>query len=152
MISSRLHSSAHSLKGNFDDAPCIHRNKNLHFPVGSYQIDLLPGRVTFPFSFPQMATGQCVLEVSAFRNFPREELVLPGCEMQSCAGDGREDEAPDELRSGNYRKGDLLGYKFLSCFQKQNTIIISVGETISVKRAYANLNFILCPILANEGN
>lgn len=85
-------------------------------------------------------------------NFLGEEPVLPVCEMQRCAGNGREDQAPDELRSGNYGKGDLVGYKFLISFQKQNAIIVSVGKTVSVKKAYANLNFILCPILANKVN
>ena len=99
-----------------------------------------------------MATGQCVLKVYAVVNFLREELVLPVCEMQCCAGDDREGQAPDELRSSNYGKGDLLGYKFLISFQKQNTVITSVGETVSVKKAYTNLNFILCPILATEVN
>lgn len=147
VISSRLHSSAHSLKGNFDNAFCVHRNKHLYFPVGSYRIDLLPGSITSPFSLPWMATGQCVLEVYAVTNFLREELVLPVCEMQRCAGSEREHQAPNELRSGDYGKGDLLGYIFLMSFQKQNTIVISVGETISVKKAYANLDFLLCPIV-----
>jgi len=79
-------------------------------------------------------------------------LVLPVCERQGCAGDDGEDQAPNELRSRNYGKEDLLGYKFLISFQKQNTIIVSVGENVSVKKAYTNLNFILCPILANEVN
>lgn len=80
------------------------------------------------------------------------ELALPVCEMQHCAGDDGEDQAPNELRSRNYGKGDLLSFKFLISFQKQNTVIVSVGETTSLKKAYANLNFILCPVLAKEVN
>lgn len=75
--------------------------------------------------------------------------MLPACEKQRRAGDREEDQAPNELRSENYGKGDLLGYKFLIPFQNQNTIIVSVGETVYVKKAYTNLSFILCLILAS---
>lgn len=152
VMCSRSQSSARSPKGSCDTTLCVHRNTHLRFPVGSYRIDLLPGSITSPFSLPRVAAGICVLEVRAVMNFLGEEPVLPVCEMQRCAGNGREDQAPDELRSGNYGKGDLLGYKFLISFQKQNAIIVSVGKTVSVKKAYANLNFILCPILANTVN
>lgn len=150
MISSRVHPSAHSLTGNFDNALCIHRNKHLRFPVGRYRIDLLPDSVTSPFSLPWMATGKRVSELDAVTNLLREEPVLSACGTRRCAGDDGENQTPDELRRGNYGKGDLLGYKFLISFQKQNTIIVSLGETVSVTKADANLDFILCPILANE--
>lgn len=152
VIYSRSHPSARSLKGNFDTALCVHRNKLLRFPVGSCRIDLLPGSVNSAFSLLRMATGTGVLEVRAVMNFLREELVIPACEMLCCAGSDREDQAPEELRSGNYGKGDLLGYKFLISFRKQNAIIVSVGETVSVKKPYTNLNFILGLIVANKVN
>lgn len=70
--------------------------------------------------------------------------------MQRWISDHKGDQAPNELRSWNRGKGGLLGYKLLIPFQKQNTIIVSVGETC--KESLLNPQLYLSPILANEVN
>lgn len=110
-----LYTSAHSLSGNFDSACTAVR-----ICIWCLKLPNLPWQHDFSLliCFPP----QCILEeyeLALGRNL--WYLHVKCIAVQTRTGD----QACDLLRRGNYGKRDLLGYKLLISFQKQNTLIFS---------------------------